>query len=554
MKIIPKESFFGGNKCCAVIKWENLWEELRDNVFVKFQQFKEGNKIKNFLKKMLIQFDILFPLLTKTRDPQKSFEDMLIPVLLKDEFVIQQKKHLNLDHHTMPSFLLASYEMDFKAPGLFIKIVCKIRNLFLVSSSFDSCFGEISKETISNSLYRISFPFWEVSIEQKWFSPLLKESFNYSLRPNGPSQKHLITFHVKCYSKSTTKSQLLAAKTVRKNFIEVFQQFKEKFPIKESIEKKLKNGFEINQNTSSSNLQYDEFYQDFPALKNKKVVLCSSCDEENSASKIDCYVCHQCTRLENRFLLLKKIKVQSTQGEIYKCYDTLNYAFCALKRSKKSKNHDVLFNREISALSHISQHYSSDPFFSRFFCKLIFSDQISNSFFLCEWIGNRTSLSQLDFSINQRLENLLLSLLIPVAILHDNQLIHSDINPSNILFQAASSGQNERFCLIDYGSLMKKNDTIKTWAKEDQKHLISEEQQKGNISPQNDLFSISVLIIEYYNSVSPSIYSNPALLDLLNKIKNSEFENAREVLQFLIQQIDQKIISIPLKIPPKLVF
>ena len=88
-------------------------------------------------------------------------------------------------------------------------------------------------------------------------------------------------------------------------------------------------------------------------------------------------------------------------------------------------------------------------------------------------------------------------------ILHDNDIIHQDINKDNIMY----SSVGDRFILIDFGTVARENNKedqihFLTAGKEFYKFLLAPEHSKGNPTTQSDLYSLGKLIrerIEYNN-------------------------------------------------------
>ena len=189
------------NKDNFFVFWEKLWILLRDNTFDNFFMFKEGDKIVQFIKQMLIDFDLLLPMIKHhliyypplelsslsssfgSSNKREIKECYIVPILLKPKkesthpiFYNKEEKKIEILSNSLsfcsvyndsPSQLALKFNFNFKPPGLLQRVMMRLRNMIDLKENLQNLvispvFGIIDKEIIWQHGYQVEFQFWSL--------------------------------------------------------------------------------------------------------------------------------------------------------------------------------------------------------------------------------------------------------------------------------------------------------------------------------------------------------------------------------------------------------
>ena len=370
-------------------------------------------------------------------------------------------------------------------------------------------------------------------------------------------KSHKLKLYIQNKEKKVTKKHLRTCERVIKILSREVYNFQKNHFSKETLslkENEMRSGWVFD----SENENVERI--DDPFFKHNKVI----CKIDKMPISLfyqdqECETCLDNLIYKDRFAFLHKVDINSGQANVWKCYDLSTQRLVVLKEYlSEDRVHQQMFQREVFILSKIDQisqdnQNSLDPLV---ICKHFYNDQ---KVLVMEWIENE-SIQKIDFSIKNRLYNMFFSVLQVLTLLHDNGIVHQDINDPNILFNK----EKESFCLIDFGTIIRQQ-YIKTRDKSflsfgksgRHKYLVPPEQQLSRPSPttKSDLFSLGMLckhLAEKNKILLTSLDANflYVLNNMCRNLPENEilFETAREVLEYL-QKCKEFVQLYPFTIP-----
>ena len=476
------------NKNNFFVFWSDLWLLLRDNTFDNFFLFESGDKVMSFIKQLLIDFDILLPMINHqmisysplSSDQNDNYERnqkkecYIVPILLKPnknqtEAIFYNKnenpkiqiENFPTNFNNFPSKMSLKYRFNFKPPGLFQRVMMRLRNMIDLKENqqntiVSEIFGKIEKEIIWQFGYQSHFEHWKLfCLIEQTENKEKKKTKNSTPSTSTLSEREISTkSHL---LKIILKSKKLDSKgSYHQSNIKEYHQFRIFFDkifsaVKISVsnwfsslssmkEKRAENGWAYinSKQTELINLEEHKYLEN-------NLVTCTKCNFQCKVILKD----EDCKCGSNLFFLedlvvISKIKNESAEGIIYKIYHTKNKKVCALKEKitfgdeeekekrsenrfqrenfilKKlfeySKNNEQFNQQDSSSVSLFSPSVSSfsssvsPSLFSPFIFSPIMEYYFSHSKYICfEWIEESVSLDILDFSQNRRIENMIYS-------------------------------------------------------------------------------------------------------------------------------------------------
>lgn len=243
-------------------------------------------------------------------------------------------------------------------------------------------------------------------------------------------------------------------------------------------------------------------------LKNQNYCLNPNCQKPNQENHARyCTSCGFDLLLNARYRALKPIG-QGGFGKTYLAVDEYHSSqqHCVIKQfvppNTSTATAAKLFQAEAIRLKQLGFHPQIPTFYD-------YIEQAGQRYIVQEWIDGQSLAEELQligaFSEVQ-VRSLLDSILPVLQFIHDNQVIHRDINPANII-RRANDGQ---LVLVDFGAAKYATATIlgKTGTTIGSAVYVAPEQLFGKATFVSDLYSLGVTCIHLLTAIEPfDLYS-----------------------------------------------
>eukprot|EP01091_Cochliopodium_minus_P010705 TRINITY_DN2896_c0_g1_i1.p1 TRINITY_DN2896_c0_g1~~TRINITY_DN2896_c0_g1_i1.p1 ORF type:complete len:1287 (-),score=349.97 TRINITY_DN2896_c0_g1_i1:26-3886(-) len=493
-----------------IVEWSELWILIRENTFQDWIKISEGDKTSEFIRSLLMKFDLLMPLervTTQTHGNIKYLVPLLfnknkgesIPIVYKESKEKIEKNRVNE----------RTYFLPFSPPSTLKRVFLRIR--------------QILQNKLGQTLFREYF----------WATGILMEFGTFSIE---------ISF-TEMTDKSSTKCDLkfrVESSNDEKDYILIFHDeiidfFKIWFPNLVILFENKTMGKDSSIRTNEEN---EHLLSEHPLIGQQ--VVCNYCLTKN-ASLGRCDKCDHPVLFDNKIALIYQIMTNSTQATLWKAYDLKEKVIIALK---DMKNNDyvskTLFFREIKVtkqLSEICYKNEQCTMLYKSISKMVYCKQ-DHSCFGLEWVDSSySSLDEINFGANKNFNLYLLiaSVLSVLTVLHDNFLIHQDLNPPNILF----SEKEKSFILIDFGTIVRE-DFVTTddkdfisYGKEKTFHLVPPEQIAATPVRSSDLYSLGMMVKDLIRTQKLEIdgFVSQILEKMTQKDLSLRYFSARDVLK-----------------------
>jgi serine/threonine protein kinase len=223
----------------------------------------------------------------------------------------------------------------------------------------------------------------------------------------------------------------------------------------------------------------------------------------NPNNVVNCQSCNSPLLLRNRYLAFKPLG-KGGFGRTFLAVDLdmPSKLRCVIKQFLPREQSSIgleksisLFKQEALLLERLGRHMQIPTLFGYF--------QADKLLYLVQEFVDGMDLSKelkAEGAYNQeKLLDLLNSLLPVLKYIHEQGVIHRDIKPANILRR--SDGQ---LVLIDFGAAKQKNDDNATGTMIGSLEYVSPEQQMGRAGTSSDLFSLGVTCIHLVTGLQPS--------------------------------------------------
>ena len=234
---------------------------------------------------------------------------------------------------------------------------------------------------------------------------------------------------------------------------------------------------------------------------------------------------------EEEYLILKRLGIGS-ESQANLIYHIEREELMVLKTpiNASSIDNEKLYKREIRNYFELKH-----PFLPEFYG--VVKDK---NYIVIEYISGNTLFHIKNLEINEKIE-IILSLMLILLYLHENQFIYRDLKPDNIMID-----NNKRVVLIDFDRLIKTTDLIEDESRtiDFNSEFIAPEVNTGKYSYECDIYSLGKIIYFIFNinSKEMSLKKYPTIEQIYTSCINIDPEK-RPPLMKLIDMIYSEFLS-----------